>query len=643
MTSIPAAHSNPTLPHRCVASITQKQFRGSGQIHENFAGVRYSSSCRLSHIHRNFKSRRRRPGCPTSWTSPPKLWRIPSVAERDEHELWDCDRRQHRDTKPGSKKWRQGDRQYLASGPYRHGLHGCWWGLTGSIQAGQSATVQIQFAPQSAGAATGSLTIIGNAANSPLTITLSGTGTPPTTGTPTLTVSPSAAAFGNVTVGQNSAKTIQLANSGTAALTISTATLTGTGFSMSGLTAPMTISAGQSMSFSVQFAPAAAGSVNGSISIANDATGSPVAIALTGTGTQAGISASPASASFGNVTIGASNSQPIMLTNAGNVALTISAATVSGTGFSITGAPTTIAVGGNASFNAVFTPTTSGSVTGSLSLTSNAPGSPLVIPFTGTGVAASYLLGTNPASLSFGNITLNSTSSLPVTLTNNGNSNITISGVTVSGSGFSTSGVTSGLTLQPSQTATLNVAFAPTAAGAAAGSITVTSNASNSPATISLTGSSYAVSLAWQASSSSELAGYNVFRGTSSGSYTQLNTSPITGTAYTDSAVVDNQTYFYVVTAVNTSGGAKREFESDLGFGSVNWFRKKLWQFKSLASAGADDRQRIRPVFRNRQPEAFPASLDRQAANTGNPARSRIRNAPACRAVQASLCLRQSL
>jgi Abnormal spindle-like microcephaly-assoc'd, ASPM-SPD-2-Hydin len=429
-------------------------------------------------------------------------------------------------------------------------------GLTGAIQAGQSATVQIQFAPQSAGAATGSLTIIGNASNSPLTITLSGTGeaTPPTTGTPTLTVSPSAAAFGNVTVGQNSAQTIQLANSGTAALTISSVTLAGTGFSMSGLTAPMTISAGQSMSFSVQFAPAAAGSVNGSISIANDATGSPVAIALTGTGTQAGISASPASASFGNVTVGASNSQPIMLTNAGNVALTISAATVSGTGFSITGAPTTIAAGGNASFNAVFTPTTSGSVTGSLSPTSNAPGSPLVIPFTGTGVAASYLLGTNPASLSFGNITLNGTSSLPVTLTNNGNSNITISGVTVSGSGFSTSGVTSGLTLQPSQTATLNVAFAPTTAGAAAGSITVTSNASNSPATISLTGSSYAVSLAWQASSSSELAGYNVFRGTSSGSYTQLNASPITGTAYTDSTVADNQTYFYVVTAVNTSG-----------------------------------------------------------------------------------------
>ena len=124
----------------------------------------------------------------------------------------------------------------------------------------------------------------------------------------------------------------------------------------------------------------------------------------------------------------------------------------------------------------------------------------------------------------------------------------------MTGPGFSASGVTSGLTLQPTQTATLNVEFAPTVAGAAVGSVTVTSNASNSPATISLTGSSYSVNLTWQASSSNDVASYNVFRGTSLGTYTQLNTSPIMKTAYTDFAVMDNQTYFYVVTAVGTDG-----------------------------------------------------------------------------------------
>jgi hypothetical protein len=425
--------------------------------------------------------------------------------------------------------------------------------FSGSISAGQSATVQIKFAPQSAGAAAGSMSVVSDAANSPLTVALTGTGTATTTGTPALTISPSAATFGNVAVGQSSTQSMQLINNGNAALSISTASITGTGFGMSGLTPPVTIGAGQSLSFSVQFAPTASGSASGSISITNNSTGSHVAIPLTGTGAQAMISANPASASFGNVVVGANNSQPIMLTNAGNVALTISAANVSGTGFSITSAPTTIAAGQNASFNAVFTPASPGNVSGSVSLTNNATGAPFVIPFSGTGMAATYLLGANPTILGFGNITLNSNSSLAVTLTNNGNSKVTISGVTVTGSGFSTSGVTSELTLQPTQTATLNVAFTPTAAGAAAGSLTVTSNASNSPATISLTGSSYSVNLTWQPSPSNDVAGYNVFRGTSSGSYTQLNTSPITGTAYTDSAVVDNQTYFYVVTTVSTN------------------------------------------------------------------------------------------
>lgn len=426
--------------------------------------------------------------------------------------------------------------------------------FSGSISAGQSVTVQIQFAPQSAGLATGSMSVVSDAANSPLTIALKGTGTATTTGTPALMISPSAAAFGNVAVGQSSTQSMQLINNGNAALSISATSIAGAGFGMSGLTSPATIGAGQSLSFSVQFAPTVAGSASGSISITNNATGSPVAIPLTGTGAQAVISANPASASFGNVVVGANNSQPIMLTNAGNVALTISAANVSGTGFSITSAPTTIAAGQNASFNAVFTPASPGNVSGSVALTSNASAAPFVVPFSGTGVAATYLLGANPTTLGFGNITLNSNSSLPVTLTNNGNSNVTISGVAVTGSGFTTSGVTSGLKLQPTQTATLNVAFTPTASGAAVGSVTVTSNASNSPTTISLTGSSYSVNLTWQSSSSSELAGYNVFRGTSSGSYTQLNSSPLTGTAYTDSAVLDNQTYYYVVTAVNTSG-----------------------------------------------------------------------------------------
>jgi Glycosyl hydrolases family 18/HYDIN/CFA65/VesB-like, Ig-like domain/Cep192 domain 4 len=214
-------------------------------------------------------------------------------------------------------------------------------------------------------------------------------------------------------------------------------------------------------------------------------------IALSGTGTQPQLAATPSSATFGNVATRTSNSQTITLTNGGGASATISQASVSGTGFSATGltAPMTIAAGGTATFNVVFAPTSAGSVSGSVSLVSNAPTSPTTIALSGTGVAPTFLVGANPTSLNFGNVNVGNSSSLSATLTNNGNSNVTVSSVTVTGTGFSASGVTSGTVLTPNQSATVNVAFAPPAAGSVTGSVSVVSNATNSPISITLTGS----------------------------------------------------------------------------------------------------------------------------------------------------------
>lgn len=67
---------------------------------------------------------------------------------------------------------------------------------------------------------------------------------------------------------------------------------------------------------------------------------------------------------------------------------------------------------------------------------------------------------------------------------------------------------------------------------------------------------SHGVTLNWGASTSSNIAGYNVYRGTTSGGpYTKLNTTAlITGTSYTDSSVTAGQTYYYVATTVDLSG-----------------------------------------------------------------------------------------
>ena len=354
-----------------------------------------------------------------------------------------------------------------------------------TINAGSAVSFIVQFAPVSSGAVTGSVAISSNSPGSPATIGLSGTGVQGQ-----LTASPSSFNFGNILVGSSSSQTIILTNSGSSTVTISQATASGSGFGISGLAVPATINAGQSLSFTSTFAPTAAGNSSGSILITSNAPGSPLSIPLSGNGTQPQLSASPSSAAFGNVVTGMSNSQTITLTNGGTANTTISQATASGAGLSFSGltVPVTITPGKTASFNAVFSPTSTGSVTGSISLVSNAPTSPLSISLSGTGVAPTQLLGASPTSVNLGNVNLGASGSSNVTLTNNGNSNVTVSSATVTGPGFSISGVGAGTVLAPNQSATLNITFAPTVAGSAAGTVTVSSNATNSPTVVAVSG-----------------------------------------------------------------------------------------------------------------------------------------------------------
>ena len=188
---------------------------------------------------------------------------------------------------------------------------------------------------------------------------------------------------------------------------------------------------------------------------------------------------------------------------------------------------------------------------------SNAAGSATSNPATLTVGASALLLNSSASSLNFGNVTLPNSSAQSVTLTNAGNSSVTISNVTVSGAGFNVNGA-SGVILTPGQTATLTATFAPAAAGSVTGKITVASNAANSPDTISLSGTgvtavSHSVALSWVASTSSVM-GYNAYSSTQSGGpYTKLTGAPVAATSYTDTAVQSGQTYFFVVTSVDSS------------------------------------------------------------------------------------------
>jgi hypothetical protein len=276
----------------------------------------------------------------------------------------------------------------------------------------------------------------------------------------------------------------------------------------------------------------------------------------------------PASVSFGTVAVGTKNTQTIQVRNGGSASVTINSAAVGGNGLSVSGLtmPLTLASGATHSFTLAFLPIVAGSVSGSVTL-KNSSGTALAkVTVSGTGGTPTRTLQISASSLNFGNETVGQSSTLGVTLVNTGNSSLTVSQVAVSGTGFSALSGVSGATLAAGQSAVLEIDFAPKAAGSVTGTVTVTSNASNSPGSLKVSGTGVAattstgstvhsVALSWVASTSANIVGYYVYRsGTSGGSYSRINSSPTNATKYTDGSVTAGDTYYYVVTSVNSSG-----------------------------------------------------------------------------------------
>lgn len=269
------------------------------------------------------------------------------------------------------------------------------------------------------------------------------------------------------------------------------ASITGAGFSAVGNSATsFSLPAGQSVTVQIQFAPKSPGAVTGSASISSDASNSPLTVSLSGTGTQGQLSAIPSTASFGSVAIGSNNSQSIQLSNGGNTDVTISQASVSGNGFSMTGlsASQVIAAGKSAIFSVSFAPTAAGNFTGSVSIASNAANTPFLIALSGSAVAPTTAITVSPASLSFGNQNVNTTSGPGVVaVTNTGNTSVTVSSVQTSAP-FAVSGFSGSTVLSANQSLSLNVTFAPTSTVTSNGTLTITSTAPSSPNTVSLSG-----------------------------------------------------------------------------------------------------------------------------------------------------------
>src|SRR5207249_2362334 len=359
-----------------------------------------------------------------------------------------------------------------------------------TLSAGQSKTFSVTFAPQSSGSASGSVSIISDASDPTMNVPLSGTGATPGT----LGANPGSLSFGNVQVGSSQTLQETVSNSGGSSVTITQANVP-SGFTVTGLTLPATVGAGQSTSFSVKFSPQSGGPASGNLSIISDASNPTLSVPLSGSGTTPGsLAPSPASLSFGSVQVGDTKSLQETLTNSGGSTVSVTQANSTNAAFVVSGLtlPLTLGAGQSASFNVSFNPQSGGPASGKVSVLSDASNSTLDISLSGTGTTPG-VLGVTSSSLSFGSVAINSTGSKTESLTNSGGTAVKVSQANVTGTGFSITGLALPLTLNPGQSFTFGVNFAPTSAGSVSGSIGFVSDASNPNLSVTLSGTGASV------------------------------------------------------------------------------------------------------------------------------------------------------
>ena len=275
-----------------------------------------------------------------------------------------------------------------------------------NIVPGASCTHIVTFTPQTssqstpgAGTRVSAVEISSNASNSLDYISLVGVANPST-----LAVAPSSLNFNTILVGASATLSVQLTNNASTAVTLTALTTTGDYTAATG-SCPVpggSLGPGASCTVPVTFAPAQSGTRAGALSVASSATTLPLIVPLTGIGAQSHLEITPASLSFGSISVGSASSLSLTLLNNGTAAITGTALAITGD-YSVTipCAVTTLTPGASCSVTVAFTPTIAGTRPGTLTITSSDAASPTVVALTGIGigvVSGSFILTANGSS-----------------------------------------------------------------------------------------------------------------------------------------------------------------------------------------------------------------------------------------------------
>ena len=179
-----------------------------------------------------------------------------------------------------------------------------------------------------------------------------------------------------------------------------------------------------------------------------------------------------------------------------------------------------------------------------------------MIPVKASSEAGQKELTASEATVDFEDVAVGSAGKKGLMLTNSGNRDLRISGITTSGGGFSVYGTTA-VKLSPGQNVSVDVNFAPKGAGRQTGSLNVASADGGSLLTIPLTASGAAssqsaIKLNWEESPVS-VAGYVVYRSVdSSGPFARVSSEAVPSGQYTDTGLAAGHTYYYVVASLDS-------------------------------------------------------------------------------------------
>ena len=378
------------------------------------------------------------------------------------------------------------------------------------IAAANSCYLNITFAPTALGARTATLNFSENAAATLQTVALSGAGDGPII---TLQVVPTAESFYPQNVGTTSyAQTVVLTSTGNTAVTLSSVAISGpnaSDFFVSSNDCGTELSSSPSAFcfVAVNFAPTAAGVRSATLSITDNATGSPQTVSLSGTGQTptSALTASPSSLSFGMEATGSTSSLGIDVVDTGTTPINFASFVISGSNagdFVISGnsCGNPLSPGYRCGIGVSFTPSAVGMRSAVLTVNVDGSGSPFTIPLSGTGQAPVKALTISPAAVTFPAVSVTSNDPQFLTLTNSGNLPFNISSNTISGPNagdFTLQGSCVG-SYYPADGpylpagCTIVVLFSPKAVGPRSATLTITDSVPGSPQTVPLTGTGQA-------------------------------------------------------------------------------------------------------------------------------------------------------